>query len=392
LDLTVSPDLDAYWCYAVVFVLGLITALGQMSKRLAKLPSKWIMVNTWLLFFAYTFTPVVLFWLLDRSNAIHDTSLFAAILVGVGYQQVLSGELASIRAPGDFSKLWQPFAAWADLVADRIRNRVLRNESLFDERLLAAVRQDSTKFEKLKELALTHTKDVTVLDAELKKVTDQKDMLGDAGVLTKTAEILYDDLKLSEYETWPFLLYQQGITTRLNYYWHGKEGRSKAAAAIVALLLAGVATVALLKIWTPENRGHYYVWRLEKSNNTEQDRFRAGRQLMSCLSETRNPYPDLALLLRDDGIPIRTAENVLGLLMESREIASNHQVELPLLLVDSLRTANPDIRARVQAVLLYLADEKKADVGLLKDWKPSAKDSATDVESAIKNWKLVKWK
>lgn len=391
MDLTVSPDLDAYWCYAVVLVLGLITALGQISKRLAKLPGKWIMVNTWLLFFAYTFTPVVLFWLLDRSNAIHDTSLFAAILIGLGYQQVLSGELTSIRAPGDIAKVWQPFAAWADLVADRIRNRILRNESLFDERLLTAVREDSTKFENLKELALTHTKDVTVLNAAVQKIKDQEAILGEAGVLMKTAEVLYEDLKLSEYETWPFLLYQNKITSGWNYRWHGQEGRSKVAAAVVALLLIGIVAIGFYKAWTPENRGRYYVWRLEKSNNTDQDRFRAGRELITCLKETRNPYPQLALLLRTDGVPIKTAENVLTLLVESRDIASTHQVELPLLLADSLRTTNPDIRARVHSVLLYLADERKADVGFLKDWKPSAKDSATDVDGMIKQWKIVKW-
>ena len=362
-----------------------------MSKRLAKMPGKWIMVNTWLLFFAYTFTPVILFWLLDRSNAVHDTSLFAAILVGIGYQQILSGELASIRAPGDISKVWQPFAAWADLVADRIRNRILRNASLFDERLLKAVREDSAKFENLKELALTHTKDVAALGAILKTITDQKDILGEAGVLMKTAEALYDDLKLSEYDTWPFLLYQKSITSNWNYRWHGQEWRSKTAAAVVAVLLIGIVAVAFYKIWTPENRGRYYIWRLEKTNNTDQDRFRAGRQLLACLKETRNPYPQLALLLRADSVPIRTAENVISLLVESRDIASTHQVELPLLLADSLRTGNPDIRARVQAVLLYLADERKADVGLLREWAPSARDSATDTDGMIKKWKLVNW-
>ena len=136
MDLTVSPDLDAYYCYAIVLALGIIAAFGQLSKRLTNLPGKWIMVNTWLLFFAYTLLPVVLFWFLDRSNAIHDTSLFAAILIGFGYQKILSGELTSIRLAGDISTIWQPFSAWADHVADRIRNRIVRNESLFDEGLL----------------------------------------------------------------------------------------------------------------------------------------------------------------------------------------------------------------------------------------------------------------
>lgn len=391
MDLTVSPDLDAYYCYAVVLLLGVIAAFSQISKRLDKLPGKWIMVNTWLLFFAYTFLPVALFWFLDRSNAIHDTSLFAAILIGFGYQQIMTGELASIRPAGDFSKFWQPFAAWSDHVADRIRNRVVRNESLFDERLLNVVRDDEEKRKSLRELAFTHTKDVPALSEKLKEVEDQGTIIGEGGVLIRTAETLYDDLKISEPETWPFLLRQRNIISRLNYQWYGREWRSKTAAAAVALILVGTAVMTIYKVWTPENRGRYYLWRIEKANNTEQDRFRAGQQLMSCLRETRNPYPDLTALLRFEGVPVRIADNILALLVESREIASSHQVELPTLLADSLRTNNPDIRTRVHAVLLYLADERRLDVGTLRDWKPSAQDSSTDVDDVIKRWKQIKW-
>lgn len=293
MDLTVSPDVDAYYCYAVVLLLGLIAASGQITKRLEKLPAKWIMVNTWLLFFAYTFLPVALFWFLDRSNAIHDTSLFAAILIGLGYQQILSGELTSIRPAGDISRIWQPFAAWADHVADRIRNRVVRNESLFDERLLNVVRNDDGKFTSLRELAFTHTKDVPALSQKLKDIEDHKSVLGDSGVLMRTAETLYEDLKVSETETWPYLLYQRDITSRLNYFWYGREWRSKTAAAAVAIVLFGAVTLTIYNLWTPENRGRYYLWRIEKTNNTDQDRFRAGRQLISCLRETQNPIRTL---------------------------------------------------------------------------------------------------
>jgi hypothetical protein len=224
----------------------------------------------------------------------------------------------------------------------------------------------------------------------LKTIQDQKDILGEAGVLTKTAETLYENLKISEYETWPFLLYQNNITSGWNYSWHGQEGRSKVAAAAVALALIGSAAFAGYKAWTPENRARYYVWRLEKSNNTDKDRFRAGRELMSCLQGTHKAYSHLALILRDDGVPIKTAENVLSLMVESRGIASTQEEKLPNLLADALRNANPDVRSRVHSVLLYLADEKKIEVEqLLKEWKPSAKDSATDVEGMIKRWQAV---
>ena len=391
MDLTVSPDLDAYYCYAIVLALGLVAASGQISKRLANLPGKWIMVNTWLLFFAYTLVPVLLFWLLDRSNSIHDTSVFAAILIGVGYQKILSGELTSIRLGGDVSTVWQPFSAWADHVADRIRNRIVRNESLFDEGLLNFLRDNPEKIATLRDLAFTHTKDLPNLTAELESIEQQKLVLGENGAQRKTAETLYEDLKISENDTWPFLLYKSGITSRANYYWDGKEWRSKAAALAVAAVLIVTAVSAGWKFLTPENRGRYYIWRIEKTNNTEEDRFRAGRHLMACLHETGNPYPSLTELLRFDGVSVKVAENVLMLLVESRDIASMHRVELPMLLSDSLRTSNPDIRSRVHATLMYLAAERQLDIGTLKDWKPSAKDSSTDIDGMIKLWKQVKW-
>lgn len=391
MDLTVSPDIDAYYCYAIVLALGLIAASGQISKRLSNLPGKWIMVNTWLLFFAYTLLPVLLFWVLDRSNAIHDTSVFAAILIGVGYQKILSGELTSIRLAGDVSTIWQPFSVWADHVADRIRNRIVRNESLFDEGLLNIMRNNPDKIAALRDLAFTHTNDLPNLTAELKSIEQQQSILGNSGVQRKTAETLYEDLKISENDTWPFLLYKSGITSRANYYWHGKEWRSKTAAVVVAAVLVVIGATAAFKFVTPENRGRYYIWRIEKANNTEQDRFRAGRHLMDCLYETGNPYSSLTELLRLDGISVKVAENVLTLLVESRDIASKHRVELPVLLSDSLRTSNPDIRSRVHAVLMYLAAERQIDPGTLKDWKPSAKDSSTEVDGMIKQWKQLKW-
>lgn len=391
MDLTVSPDLDAYYCYAVVLALGLIAASGQISNRLANLPGKWIMVNTWLLFFAYTLLPVFLFWFLDRSNAIHDTSLFAAVLIGLGYQQILAGDLTGIRLGGDVSKFWQPFSAWADHAADRIRNRIVRNEAFFDEALLNTVQNHPEKAQCLRELAFTHTKDLPHLTAELQNIDQQKAVLGETGALRKTVEALYEDLKLSENDTWPFLLYKSGITSQANYLWYGKELRSITAAVAVAVLLITIAGVLGWKLWTPENRGRYYLWRIEKTNNTDQDRFRAERHLMACLQETGKPYPSLTELLRFDGVPVKVAENVLTLIVESRELAPRHDVDLPMLLSDSLHTSNPDIRARVHAVLMYLAEERKAEVGTLKDWKPSAKDSGTDIDGMIKQWKQIRW-
>ena len=60
--------------------------------------------------------------------------------------------------------------------------------------------------------------------------------------------------------------------------------------------------------------------------------------------------------------------------------------------VDRTTKAHVNLRSRVHTTLMYLAAERQLDIGkTLKDWKPSAKDSSTDVDGMIKLWKQVKW-
>lgn len=91
MDLNVSPDLDAYCCYGLVLALGAWIGARQISGRLGGIRAIWFFPRTWLLFLAYLVVPVGLFWLLDRTGAINDTSFFAAVLVGVGYERIITG-------------------------------------------------------------------------------------------------------------------------------------------------------------------------------------------------------------------------------------------------------------------------------------------------------------
>jgi hypothetical protein len=389
MDLNVSPDLNALICYAIVILLGLITAGGQVSNRLVNLPSKWVMVNTWLLLFAYWLLPVGLFWLLDRASAIHDTSLFAAVLIGVGYQQILAGNVATIRPTGDISKFWQPFSAWADHVADKVRNRIARNDALFIEKFFSDVIKNEQKQDDLEKLALAYSTHAPELQKALEAVQAQASVLGADIVLAKRIRVLYDDLTRSAPQTWQFLLYKRKVITPRFYYWYEKEWRSKVAAIVVAAVLICGATLGLHRLWTSENLGRYYVWRLAKTNATDVDHFRARQHLVKYLAQTETPYGDLTLLLRNGGLPIKTAENILSLLVETRDSTKAHKVNLPFLLADSLRTDNPDIRVRIHDVLKYCGDERRLEIGDLRDWKPSAKDTSTDIDARVKEWKKV---
>ena len=87
MDLTLSPDLDARICYGIVFLCAILGACLQIQKRFAaaRLPATWIWhsPSTWMMFVTFIVTPLGLFWLMDRMNALSDTSFFAALLVGL---------------------------------------------------------------------------------------------------------------------------------------------------------------------------------------------------------------------------------------------------------------------------------------------------------------------
>jgi hypothetical protein len=391
MELSVSPDLEAFYCYGLVLLIGLLVAWSQVSKRLGRLPGQWIMVNTWLLFFAYTFVPVLLFWFLDRTNAVHDTSLFAAILVGFGYRQILSGSVGSIRVSGDVSKFWQPFGAWADSISDRIRERIKLNNSQFDERLLATITTDDTKFATLKAITMTHTADPSALDQSLQAIERNKPVLGDAGVRAKQASFLYQNLQQSSPQQFEYLLNKNDVISKKWYLWYAQEWRSKTTAIVVAVALLACVLGAVWRLGTPLNYARYYVWRLHKDNASDYDRFRSRTKLLGYVATTPSIYSQLTHLLKVPNLPVKTADNILGLLVETRQSAAKNKVDLQSLLVDALRTENPDIRMRIHKVLLYLARERGATVPAeLENWQSDPKQSAVDIDKITEQWSRVK--
>jgi hypothetical protein len=390
MDMNVSPDLPAYYCYLLVLLLGLWTAGTQVSARLANLPGKWIMVNTWFLFFAYTAIPVGLYWLLDRTNAIHDTSLFAAILIGVGYQQILSGSLSSIKVPGDVSSFLKPFAAWADAIAARIRDRIAINDSQFDEKLLSAIVEDPAKFEALKKVVMVHAADAAVLAASLTEIASKQDALGAAGVYTKQAALLYMTLKQASPRQFQFLLYRSGVISWPSYYWYAEEWRSKVTAIVVAMVLLTTAGTCALELSTPANEANYFVWRLHKGNATDIDLFRAKTMLVQFLATDPTVYSKLTGLLLTPNLPVKTADSILSLLVETRESAQKQKAHLGSLLVESLRTENSDIRERIQKTLVYLATDQHMTVPPdLQNWSADPKNTAADIDKIVKEWQTV---
>jgi hypothetical protein len=389
--MSVSPDLDAWMCYLLVLLLGMWTGVIQVRKRLRNLEGKWVMVNTWALLFAYTAVPVALFWLLDRTGAIHDTSLFAAVLIGVGYQQILTGASGTIRAPGDVSAFWKPFATWSDAIALRITDRVALNSQRFDERLLSRISSNPAKFQDLLAVVLVHCPDPQKMDQDLKALEANEAVIGTAGVQRKKAELLYQAIKVYSPQQFEYLLFKNKITGLPQYLWYAKEWRSKVVTVVVGIVLASFAGTFAWELRNPQYRASYYIWRLVKQANTDNDRFRARTMLTVCLEQSPGAYGELIARLRNPNIPVKTADDILSLVLELKDSAAQHKVDLRDELADAMRTDNSDVRERIQKVLVYLSSRDGLSVpDELKAWHSDPKNSASDIDERVSEWHSVK--
>lgn len=394
MDLAVSPDLEAFFCYAIVFALGLIVARRQVAQKMASFKGAWISLQTWLLFLAYSLLPVGLFWLLDRTGAIHDTSLFAALIIGFGYRQILEGSLNSISTSGEISALWKPFVGWTDDVALGITRRIMRRDARFRERVISQLAKDAAQLGHLRVLVESRTPaaNLAKLKQNLDEIETTYESLGEDTVNENKAKLLYE--KVTALEDFEYLLYRRGITRRWTYFWYAQEWRSKALALGVGLALAiGIAT-AVQQLTTPKNLVAYYAWRLRKPGTTELDRFRTQRELRAWLATgdqriAQATCERLAGLLQRPDLAVDRVETLLQLLVENHRIAAGSE-RMVALLIDSLHSESLDIRVRINTALHYLAARWRLSVSAdLAQWNPSLQISPTELEQRIEAWREV---
>jgi hypothetical protein len=389
MDLNVSPDLDALYCYGIVLVLGAATAIRQISTRLVGIGGIWLVPRTWLLFAAYIGVPIGLFWLLDRTGAMVDTSLFAAILVGVGYERIITGRNDTLRAPGEVSQFWTPFIAYGDRVARSVREKIARSQRRLDERVIAGIVEDATRFKALESLATSRSPDIAALQSQLDAIDKTAASRGVADVLEQKTRLLYG--VLATVPDGYYLMKSKGVIGRRLYWFNVQRGRSfiqsaLAAAVVVALVAVGVRYVH------PDYNGlltDYYVWRAGKTNSSSIDQFRSRRHLLELMKDPareRSATSQLTTLLRRPALPMERVDLLLQILLESRGHPGGNG-GLPQLLVQSLRTPSVDARTRINDVLKFLAERCPTKVD--KDgssWRPNEGDSTAVLEERLKTW------
>lgn len=399
-----SPDVPSYVCYAIVLVFGLIVAWSTVDRLLEGYPDHWAFASTWALFAAHAVLPVVLFWFLDYTSALHDTSILAALLISFGYRQIFAGGVQGVTLPGQTSALWKPFEAWVSAVADRIGSKQKLYLDRFDEQVRALIVADPPRMASLETLVLSNTRDVAALQAALQANSATGNAEADR---RRRLDTLWRDLRASQPRDYGWLLHKRGIVRLWRYWMWLGNGRAKliSGASIVAAILALVG----LSTWMSgdpvgvarRQAGliRYHQWRLLKPNATERDQWRSveflAEQVRSAGAEASAGHAAsaealLSPLLRELRFPAvgdRQVRAILTLVVNGHAPPVNSYVVPEL--IESLRTASEGVRLQIRNALVAIqkADYPNAKLSdTLAKWDPKKDESAGDLDERVRAW------
>jgi len=332
---------------------------------------------------------VLLFWILDRTSALYDTSLLAALVVALTYERILSGQSQTFRTPGAVSSLWSPFVAYANDLAKSVRDHVFRREKRFRRRLLDQVAADDEHYEAFKQLALTYANDIAKLEDDLKNLDKLKGSLGLSAVAEKKAKLL--NKSLVGVDDLDRLMLEKKVISRSTYYLYVKSIHRKALVVMFVGFLALALAQAFLSLRDPNMLINYYVWRLEKPDTTQTDRFRAKENLATYLVNPNTAtlvFDEINSALRSPALSTAQVDDILQILLahRCRSLETKMNYPLPRQLTESLRTTNVDSRDRINRTLVYLAKEYGEVNDDLSNWNPSG-TLIDELEGKIDEWK-----
>jgi hypothetical protein len=397
MDLSFSPDVDARVCYLLILLCALIAAYRQVDRRLATFPGSWTETPTWLLYVIYVLAPLCLFWLLDRTGAINDTSVVAALLVGVGYERILSGQ-GEVGVPAAFAGFWKPFADFADSISARVSKRIADRIFRFDRRLIDEVAADPKRFEALKVLARSLSRDVQALDRKLEEIRASNATLGERLTLEKQILALYAEV--TQAPRWLELLREGQVTGDATFKSYPTDSGVGSRAAEIALPLACVLVfLALSGKLTDSLDREYHLWRLDKVNATATDQWRTREALTAYVADPRTTAP-LAVRITELARGPAMQPGRMDLVLQVLIAGAKQARQVPLVaaeIVGSLRAPVVENRTRMHAALLHLAqiqlraapcpDEGTAPLPKeLCSWKPTDGDSTVDIEVQVDRW------
>lgn len=413
-------DIDAYWCYALVTTIGCGVAVARVNRLLHGYTKMWIITQTWVLLLAYTAIPISLFVFLGAIGAIHDTSVFAAIVVGVAYPLLLTqggGTVGPVSAPGWLSAWWKAFGDWVNDIARQVGESADQLDRRVSHVVARLAREDPRVFEAFLTTCRVHVDDLPKLKQIMEDVRREVLLLPGSGVSADDAQAGdvgqktgTDEFEMDIRERTVRAVFMRGLLTNLDdfhdllrknrgigylrYTWHVRQTKS--------IVVWGLVLIALASgLWaTVHFRPHalagpdYDLWRLGKADSSTADVQRVQHRLRARLAGKDDGQADeVALRLlekipRADFPPDRSRRALsLAVSRIARSESVPHHLMPPL--IEALRTDDPDRRALVHETLLDVAERFGLDPGELSQWKPITGESATDLERRIQAWHAI---
>lgn len=403
MDVGLSPDIPAYWCYTIVWCLGLLSAKRQIGTQLSGRTGMWMEPRVHLLVFIYSVLPVVLFWFLDRGGAIADTALIGALLVGLSYRQIVSGTDDGIKAPADASRFLALFQSYADPIAQSANSRIDARLRRDEDRMVRTISREQALVDKLIEVARLRHPDQSVIDSQVARIAGPTAAEMPTFVRERVARIVLAlMLSISDRDR---VLRDAGVIPRWKHWFWSFCSYSRVGGTYY-LLLYPLALLLLIAQDTRNPAVEYYVWRIGKPHATASDQFRSRTNLVELLtsrwagdylgipkgtprdpSESTYTARALGRLLCEPGLPPERGDLILQTLLEARSAGAEHHM-IDQTLVDALHAGNPDMRRRLNDALITLA--KAVGPGLpkaLEEWDPTKVESIALLEQRIGEWR-----
>lgn len=407
---SLSPDVDARFCYLIVMLAGMLTAVREVDSRLAKIPGAWSDIGAHRLFAFFWVTPILLFFLLDHAGAINDTSPIAAVVVAVTYATILGGASGQQPLlPSQITGLWSKLLGDVDKIQAAAQARMQLRVFDYARGATGEISARPARYAKLHGLAKRLVGDPAALEKTLADIEAQ--YANDTSLATwkKTEALLralnsvYVSRGLTD-EVHVLLRKERLIGWRTYTSFPGEQvgGIWRTLSVLVpAAAMAALVGLSMTDQWNFERA--WLEWRLSKTNVSLVDLTRTREAMIDRIVRSNDPKTEMAVvgrIVREANLPPVRTEAAIGILTDGvRQSRFREKLmpELIVTLVVSLRTANLDARNRIQATLLYLADgalraapdNKEAAQALaeLAKWKPNDKESVSDLAARIDEWR-----
>lgn len=419
MELSFSPDWPCNvtyplaWAFALwVTVRRTTEILGPDDQQLA-----WSYFEWYFLIFVQSLIPVFLFFVLDYSGSLRDTSIFAAILTGLFYREIVSGKLADIKTKGLLVMIFAPFLAWAEDIAKSLSAKVIIHKEQFKEDIVRLVSNKPSLYSRLEVFAFAKCPDQAALKSQLQEIEgsaanlpgDQQ--MRDAVIRERKSEHLLDEV-IRRNKDYPGELFARQVVGWQwpKLYWHRRLHVVWRVALLIGVLLASWKAIPImLEISSiADLKPHFFLYRLSKADTSIRDQqrtsdyFRAALDAAPSNSESTNAAEkekpplshaghahlmQLLELLRQEDLGVQSVSNVFRIILEARSRVS---IDSPLVpaLIGALRNRNPVTAAESQKFLVYVADSL-AGTSLLPDlrqWTVPKDNELFYIDARVAAW------